>query len=179
MSNSFPCRIPLLSVALSLRLRFHFPGLLIVLVRFILWHLQGLFWKSVLSACVWLVPWVSVKTALILQSRQVTRDIDSLLKTGIPQRVTTSLFICSSLPSFIFALAHPEHSQHISHCGCVGCSLTAHAVISLLGLLLIWGTSAPGTRCGSELAFLRLLHNCGGSLWIVRFTEYFRRDFFF
>ena len=78
MSNSFPYRIPFLSSALSLRFRFCFRRWLIIPARSILWH-QGLFWKSVLNACVWLMPWVSVKKkkpAYLLQWRWVTRDMD-------------------------------------------------------------------------------------------------------
>ena len=160
MSNSFPYRIPFLSAALSLRFRFCFPRWLIIPVRSVLWHLQGLFWKSVLNACVWLMPWVSVKkkkqTAHLLQWRWVTRDMD---------RPPWSWCSLRSHPHF----GHLVGSFLLS----IGLSRASSAYQSL-----VWGASAQGTICGSALWFLKLLDNYGASLWSIKFTKYFRRDFF-
>lgn len=169
MSNSSPYRIPFLSAALSLRFRFCFPRWLIIPARSILWHLQGLFWKSVLNACVWLMPWVSVKkTAHLLQWRWVTRDMDRPPWSW--RSLRSHPHFAHFLPSF-FPLACTEHPQLTNHGGDVGCSLTVCAVLSHLR------SRGKGTICGSALWFMKLLDNYGASLWSIKFTKYFRRDF--
>lgn len=166
MSNSFPYRIPLLSAALSLKFRFCFPRWLIIPARFILWHLQGLFWKSVLSACVWLVPWVSVKkTAHILWLRKVTRDVDRPPWNWYSTR-SHHLFVHLFLPSFFHWLIQ--------------------SIISLSITVGVWNAASLPLQCSLHYPCFsfeeqmhrvpdvglnsKLLHNYGASLWSVKFT---------